>query len=106
MQPSHFVGPPTRTGRGRVHAQRVAHSPSPAGMERGMGRSREAAEALEGLAAVAVAQGRPERAVRMGAAAAGLRASMGTPMSPYDRAVFERTLDAARASLGTGALDA
>jgi tetratricopeptide (TPR) repeat protein len=34
------------------------------GLERAMGRSRETAEALEGLAAVAVAQGRPERAAR------------------------------------------
>jgi hypothetical protein len=31
------------------------------GLERAMGQSRETAEALEGLAAVAVAQGRPER---------------------------------------------
>jgi predicted ATPase/class 3 adenylate cyclase/Tfp pilus assembly protein PilF len=70
------------------------------GMERVMGRPREIAEALEGLAAVAVAQGRPERAVRSGAAAAGIRASIGAPLSPYERAAFERTLDAARVSLG------
>jgi MalT-like TPR region len=49
------------------------------GLERAMGQSRATAEALEGLAAVAVAQGRPERALRMGAAAAALRASMALP---------------------------
>jgi tetratricopeptide (TPR) repeat protein len=76
------------------------------GLERAMGPSRETAEALERLAAVAVAQDRPERAVRMGVAAVALRGSMGTPLSPYDRAVFERTLDAMRASLGAGVFDA
>jgi hypothetical protein len=75
------------------------------GLERAMGRPRESAEALEGLAAVAVVRGRLERTVRLGAAAAGIRASIGAPLSPYDRAVFERTLDAARASLGAGAFE-
>jgi hypothetical protein len=31
---------------------------------------------------------------------------MGAPLSPYDRAVFECTLDAARASLGAITFDA
>jgi tetratricopeptide (TPR) repeat protein len=75
------------------------------GLERAMGPSRETAEALEGLAAVAIAQGRPERAVPLGAAAAGLRASIGAPLSPYERAVFERTLHAVHTSLGAGTFE-
>jgi hypothetical protein len=42
----------------------------------------------------------------MGPAAAGLRASIGAPLSPYERAAFERALDAVRAPLGAGTFDA
>jgi hypothetical protein len=52
-----------------------------------------------------MAQGQPEQAVRMSAAAAGIRASVGAPFSPYERATFERNVDAARDALGATAFD-
>src|SRR5436190_18305709 len=37
--------------------------------------------------------------------AAGLRASSGAALTPYERAAVERTLDVARASVGVSAVD-
>jgi tetratricopeptide (TPR) repeat protein len=74
-------------------------------IERSMGRPREITETLEGLAVVTLGQGRPERAVRLGAAAAGIRVAIGAPPPPYEQVVFERILVAARASLGTRTVD-
>ncbi len=61
------------------------------------------AYALEGLAAVQVARGEAAAALGLLGAAGALRAEMGAPVRPLDRAVLERTLDAARATLGEDA---
>jgi hypothetical protein len=58
------------------------------------------AYSLEGIAAVACAQGEPARAARLCAAAAALRDAIGAPLPPLDRAAHDRTVDAARAALG------
>jgi predicted ATPase/class 3 adenylate cyclase/Tfp pilus assembly protein PilF len=55
---------------------------------------------LEGIAAVAVAAGISERAVRLIGAAADLRETTGASIPPDDRPDYERTLAAARAQLG------
>jgi len=55
---------------------------------------------LEGLARVAVAQGRMERAARVCGAAAALREDMGWPLPPAKRAEHDRTVAAARGALG------
>ncbi len=47
-----------------------------------MGKAFETVACLEGLARVAAAQGRPERAARLLGASAALREEMGTPLSP------------------------
>ncbi|HEY6711236.1 MAG TPA: tetratricopeptide repeat protein [Rubrobacter sp.] len=55
---------------------------------------------LEGLARVAVAQGRMERAAQLCGAAAALREDKGWPLPPAKRAENDRTVTAARAVLG------
>jgi len=58
------------------------------------------APTVEGLAVVAAAQGETTWAVRLLAAAAALRDSLGAPLPPVSRADYERSLAAARAQLG------
>src|SRR5260221_2230872 len=60
----------------------------------------EIAPTLEGLAVVAAAQGETTWAVRLLAAAAALRDSLGAPLPPVYRADYERCAAAARAQLG------
>jgi len=60
----------------------------------------EIAPTLEGLAVVAAAQGETTWAVRLLAAAAALRDSLGAPLPPIYRADYERCAAAARAQLG------
>jgi tetratricopeptide (TPR) repeat protein len=55
---------------------------------------------LEGIAAVAVAAGTSERAVRLFGAAAALRETTGAAIPPDDLPDYERSLAAARAQLG------
>jgi tetratricopeptide (TPR) repeat protein len=55
---------------------------------------------LEGLARVAVAQGRMERVTRLCGTAAALREDIGWPLPPAKRAEHDRTVAAARAVLG------
>ena len=55
---------------------------------------------LEGLARVASARGRPERAARLCGAAAALREDLGVLLSPTARAEHGVTVAAARAALG------
>src|SRR5205085_7264696 len=55
---------------------------------------------LEGLAVVVAAQGETAWAVRLLAAAAALRDSLGTPLPPVYRADYERCVAAARTQLG------
>ncbi len=58
------------------------------------------AAALDALGVLAVGQGALRQGVRLLAAAARLRAAMGTPVRPADRPAVEGALAAARASLG------
>ena len=55
---------------------------------------------LEGLARVAVAQGRTKRAARLCGAVAALREGMGWPLPPAKRAEHDGTVAAAREALG------
>ncbi len=57
------------------------------------------AEGLEGLAGVAGALRRPDRAARLFGAAQAFRTSLGTPLAPVARPVYERNLARARAQL-------
>ncbi len=61
---------------------------------------------LEGLARVAVAQGRMERTARLCGAAAALREDKGWPLPPAKRAENDRTVAAARTVLGEDAFTA
>jgi predicted ATPase/DNA-binding XRE family transcriptional regulator len=61
---------------------------------------------LEGLARVAVAQGRMERAARLCGAAAALREDRGWPLPPAKRAEHDLTVAAAREALGEDAFAA
>jgi len=61
---------------------------------------------LEGLAQVAVAQGRMERAARLCGTVAALREDRGWPLPPAKRAEHERTVAAARGALGEEAFEA
>jgi hypothetical protein len=58
------------------------------------------AEALEGMAWLAVAQGQPERAVHLGGAAEALREVLGAALHPVLHAGHERAVQAMRAALG------
>src|SRR5205807_4455271 len=58
------------------------------------------APTVEGLAVVVAEQGETTWAVRLLAAAAALRDSLGAPLPPVSRADYERSLAAARAQLG------
>ncbi len=60
---------------------------------------------LEGLAQVAVAQGRPERAAWLYGAAAAMREDRGWPLPPAKHAEHERTVAAARGALGEEACE-
>ena len=61
---------------------------------------------LEGLARVAVAQGRMERAARLFATAAALREDRGWPLPPSKRTEHDRTVAAAHGALGKEAFTA
>ena len=64
------------------------------------------AECLEGLALIAEAKRGSERAARLLAAAARLRASIGAPVHPVDRAEHDRALQRIQAALGMQSFDA
>ena len=70
---------------------------------RRMGLNHAILPCLEGLARVAVAQGRMEQAARLCGVAAALREDMGQPLPPTRRAEHDRTMAAARAALGEDA---
>lgn len=61
------------------------------------------AAALDGLANVANARGRPSRAAELLGAASAARDEMGALLSPTARAAHERAIDAARRHLGEAA---
>jgi tetratricopeptide (TPR) repeat protein len=64
------------------------------------------AECLGRLAEVAMANGQPMRAAQLFGAQETLRAALGTPLPPVDRADYERHIAAVRAGLGDAAFDA
>jgi len=57
-------------------------------------------DCVEGLAALSAAQGHHERAARLWGAAEELRAGLGTPIWPADRAGYDRAVAQTRAQLG------
>lgn len=61
---------------------------------------------LEGLAGVAAAQGNPQWAARLWGAAECLRETIGAPIPPVERANYEHSIAATRASLGTASFAA
>jgi predicted ATPase/DNA-binding XRE family transcriptional regulator len=73
---------------------------------RRMGLNHTILVCLEGLARVAVAQGRMQRAARLCGAAAALREDRGWPLPPAKRVEHERTTAAAREALGEEAFEA
>ncbi|MDP9313911.1 MAG: tetratricopeptide repeat protein [Chloroflexota bacterium] len=64
-----------------------------------LGEKDGVAECLEGLAGVAMAQGRPDRAARLCAAATVLREAIGAPLIPAERTRYNRILAGAHAQL-------
>jgi predicted ATPase len=60
---------------------------------------------LAALASLAAAEGRPERAIRLAGAAAGLSEASGCPIVPFYRGRFERWLEQARHSVDQAAAD-
>jgi len=65
-----------------------------------LGDKTNMAVCVEGMAAVAVADGRAEQAARLCGAAEALREATGAPMQPTVRWLYERTLATVRAALG------
>jgi len=73
---------------------------------RGVGEKLGVASCLEGVALVAQAHERFERAVLLHGAAAGLRTAIGAPIPPVDRTTREHTVRALREALGEDAFAA
>jgi predicted ATPase len=73
---------------------------------RELGDQRGIAYGLEGVAAAAGAQGQPERAALIFGAAEALREVLGAPLTPSDRAEYDRYVAAARAALDEAAFAA
>ena len=67
------------------------------------GRRPAVASALAALAEVSAAAGRPDRAARLGGAAAAQLLAVAQRLPPVDDAAFHAALDAARAALGEAA---
>jgi predicted ATPase/DNA-binding XRE family transcriptional regulator len=76
------------------------------GLGRRTGQNHTILTCLEGLARVAVAQGRMQRAARLRGAAAALREDRGWPLPPAKHVEHERTTAAAREALGEEAFEA
>jgi predicted ATPase len=64
-----------------------------------LGHKRGIARLLEAFAGAAIAQSRPERALRLAGAAASLRKTLGTPIPAAEQEKLERSLDPARRAL-------
>jgi tetratricopeptide (TPR) repeat protein len=67
---------------------------------------RELTSYVDNLAALLAADGRFERAARLCGATDAYRARMGSPLTAFERASFERTVETARAGLGHAAFQA
>ncbi len=72
---------------------------------RALGERRMTFFALEGCAALARAQERPQRAVQLYGASDGLRTAIGVPLPPDRREEVDQDLAALRATLGAEAFD-
>jgi predicted ATPase/class 3 adenylate cyclase len=72
-------------------------------LRRELGDKHGLAECFEGLAGVAVAQQQLERAARLLGAAEALRETTGAPLSPGERARYDRDVSIVRAGLGEAA---
>jgi non-specific serine/threonine protein kinase len=68
--------------------------------------SRFTAQSFEHLAFSMTVRGQPERVARLLGAAAGLRASVATPISPITQQAYDQHVPAAKAQLGEAAWDA
>jgi tetratricopeptide (TPR) repeat protein len=66
----------------------------------GAGDDHGVAQALEGLASLAAAEGNAERALRLCDAAANVRTQLGLPLPAFDRVWLDAALATARAALG------
>jgi predicted ATPase/transcriptional regulator with XRE-family HTH domain len=75
-------------------------------LSREVGNLRDCTYCLEGLAAIAGAQQHPERAARLFGAAETLRKAVGMPISPVNRAAYDRDVVTARAQLDDAAFAA
>ena len=64
-----------------------------------LGHKRGIARLLEAFAGAAIAQSRPERALRLAGAAASLRKTLGTPIPAAEQEKLERSLEPARRAL-------
>src|SRR6266849_1667335 len=73
---------------------------------RKLGAKLDIALGLEGLAGVVAAQGEPAWAARLWGAAEALREVLSTPLTPVERADYERAVAAARTQLGEKAFAA
>jgi DNA-binding NarL/FixJ family response regulator len=71
-----------------------------------LGDREAVAECLEGLAALAGAQGEPSTAGRLFGAAEALRGALGKPVDPPDRPRYDRDVATARAQLDPSAFAA
>jgi predicted ATPase/class 3 adenylate cyclase len=84
--------------QGETEAAQAAYAES-WGLLRAIGAKEMAARCLEGWGEVAVAQGKPERAVRLWGTAATLRATIVAPMPPVYRAAYVAAVALARETL-------
>jgi non-specific serine/threonine protein kinase len=91
---------------GGDHQQAVSAYRESLGIARGHGNRRFLAETLESIAGVAAARGDPERAARLYGAAAALRRQIDAPVEGWERPVYERGVELARAGLSAEAFEA
>lgn len=86
-------------GQGDYTSARAFHSESLA-IRAELGDQSSIADSLEGLADVELALARPNRAARIWGRAERLREEVPLPLTPMDRARYERSVAAARAAMG------
>ena len=75
-------------------------------MRKTLGDKLGIAECLEGLGGLAGIRGQSEQAARLFGAAEALRQAVGAPLSPVDRADYERRVAQARAGRDEAAFEA
>jgi hypothetical protein len=90
------------TARGDHACARVLYDESLA-LARDIGDQELIASGLTGLAPVVAMQGEPAWAVRLWASAEALRAAIGAPVPPIERAAYDQAVAAVRDSLGESA---